>query len=147
MTNLAITHETAIEGDVELSNAQHVTAGNDLDYVLNLLVAVDPIDVESEDPSDADWAVHNALSYVRDEIAKRRAVQAGPDAVGDYCGVSRDHGRACGADLGLPDCRYHSTCGVCGLAEATGGQWWFRDHANGCPLAAKALDRRETSEG
>lgn len=143
MTDLATTRETAIEGDLERSAAWYATAGTDLDYVLGLLDVVDPIDVESSDPSDADWAVHAALGYIRAEIIKRRAVQAGPDAVGDYCGVSGDYGQACGADLGLPDCRHHSTCPVCGHNQSTGGQWWYRDHADGaCPMTeSRQLDR------
>lgn len=140
MTDVATTREPAIEGYVELSEAQRLTAGTDLEFVLSRLNDIDPIEVESEYPSDKDWAVHHALAYVRAEITRRLAVQRGPVAV-DYCGVSGDYGRACGADLGLPDCREHSTCGVCGLNAQTGGLFWFRDHANGCPDAAKALDQ------
>lgn len=88
--------------------ALEATAGSDLDFVLERIAEVDPINVETEDASAADWAVHKALTYVRAEIARRRAVLAGPDALGAWCGVDDAYGRACGAQLGLPDCRYHA---------------------------------------
>lgn len=114
--------------------AQRVLAGTDLDFVLRALAGIDPIDAETEDASDQDWAIHRALNYVRDEITIRKAVQAGPDAVGDYCGVSNGDYRACGAGLGLPDCRYHRVCPTCGHDATTGGMNHYRDHEDGtCP--------------
>lgn len=114
--------------------AQRVLAGTDLDFVLRALSGIDPIDAETEDASDGEWAIHRALNYVRDEITIRKAVQAGPDAVGDYCGVSDGNYRACGVRLGLPDCRYHRTCPTCGRNAATGGMNHYRDHEDGtCP--------------
>lgn len=134
------TRQPVVEGDVEPSIAQRLTYGADLDFVLDTLAVVDPIDVESEDPTDTDRAVSRALADVRAEILRRRAVQAGPGPVVDYCGVPDARGRACGALLGLPDCRQHATCGVCGLDASTGGIWWFRDHRlGGCPDARPAL--------
>lgn len=108
MSELAI-RTPALEGHVEQSLAQRITAGTDLGFVLDAIEAVDPIDVETEDASDAEWAVHKALNHVRSEIARRKAVQAGPDAIGDYCGWDGDYGQACGPDLGLPLCPHHST--------------------------------------
>jgi hypothetical protein len=114
--------------------AQRVLEGSDLDYVLNALAAVDPIDAESWEPTEQEWAIHRALNYVRDEITIRRAVQAGPDAVGDYCGVSNGEYRACGANLGLPDCRWHRVCPTCGKDASTGGTSHYLDHEDGtCP--------------
>jgi hypothetical protein len=142
MTDI-VTRGPAVEGDVELSPAQRLIAGTDLDFVLGRLIDVDPIDVESEDPSDTDYAIHWALAHVRAEITRRRAVQAGPGPVVDYCGVSGDYGRACGASLGLPDCRQHATCPTCGHDATSGGIWWFRDHrTGGCPDATPAIGGR-----
>jgi hypothetical protein len=100
------TTPTALTGEVHQPTASHYTYGTDLDYVLGQLDAVDPVDVESEDPSDTDYVVHRALNYVRAEITKRKAVQAGPRTDVDYCGSDK-YGRACGPDLGLPQCAYH----------------------------------------
>lgn len=97
---------TVLVGDVHQSPAHHYTYGTDLDYVLDVLAAVDPIDLETEDASDTDWAIHSAFNYVRAEISRRKAVQAGPRHV-DYCGVDGKYGRACGPDLGLPPCAWH----------------------------------------
>ncbi|MFI7608845.1 hypothetical protein ACIBTV_27545 [Micromonospora sp. NPDC049366] len=97
----------ALEGDVHAPAGAHYTHGTDLEYVLAAIAGVDPIDVESDDPSDTDWAVHRALNHVRADIMRRLAVQAGPRAV-DYCGADGDYGHACGPDLGLPQCAYHA---------------------------------------
>lgn len=114
--------------------AERYLDGSDLDYVLRAIDGVDPIDVETEDATDEQWKIHRTLNYIRDEIRIRQAVQAGPDAVGDYCGVSNGDYRACGPRLGLPDCRYHRVCGTCGHNAATGGVDHYRDHASGvCP--------------
>lgn len=97
----------ALEGDVHQPTAAHWTYGTDLDYVLDQLNAVDPVDIETEDAPEADWAVHKALNYVRAEITRRKAAQAGPRHV-DFCGLdSETYGRACGPDLGLPQCAWH----------------------------------------
>ncbi|MCW6008706.1 hypothetical protein K1W54_29795 [Micromonospora sp. CPCC 205371] len=111
--------------------AQRALEGSDLDYVLFAISCIDPIDIETEDASDQDWAIHRALNYVRDEITIRLAVQAGSDKVGDYCGVNNDDYRACGSRLGLPDCRYHRVCATCGHNAATGGVDHYRAHASG----------------
>lgn len=111
MTDLTRTTAPALEGDVHQPTAHHYTYGTDLGYVLDQINAVDPIDVESEDPSDTDYAVHQALNYVRAEITRRLAVQAGPRHV-DYCGWDGKYGRACGPDLGLPQCAYHGRLGT-----------------------------------
>lgn len=90
----------------------HLTYGTDLNYVLEVLDVVDPIDAESEDPSDTDWEVHKALNYVRAQITRRKAVQTGPRTDVDYCGVDDNYGRACGPDLGLPPCGWHGRVGT-----------------------------------
>lgn len=96
----------ALEGDVHQPIAARWTYGADLDYVLEQINGVDPIDVETEDPTDEDRAVHRALNHLRADILRRKAVQAGPRHV-NYCGADGDYGRACGPDLGLPQCAYH----------------------------------------
>lgn len=114
--------------------AQRALEGSDLDYVLFAISCVDPIDMDTDDASDQDWAIHKALNYVRDEITIRLAVQAGPAAVGDYCGVNNGDYRACGSRLGLPDCRYHRVCPTCGHNAVMGGPSHYRDHEDGnCP--------------
>jgi hypothetical protein len=138
-----VIREFVVEGDVDLSPAQRLAAGSDLDFVASVLDLVDPIDVDSDDPSATEYAIHRVLNYVRAEITRRRAVQAGSGPVVDYCGVSDEHGRACGPSLGLPDCRQHATCGVCGHDATSGGLWWFRDHrTGGCPDATPAIGGR-----
>lgn len=110
--------DAALEGDVHQPAAERYTYGTDLEYVLDALDMVDPIDIESEDPTDTDYAVHRALNHIRADIKRRLAVQAGPRAV-DYCGADGDYGRACGADLGLPQCAYHGRPDTIGRTIAT----------------------------
>lgn len=107
MTAVQPAAPTALTGEVHQNPTVHLTYGTDLDFVLEQLDTVDPIDVESEDPSDTDWEVHKALNYVRAQITRRKAVQAGPRTDVDYCGVDDKYGRACGPDLGLPQCGWH----------------------------------------
>jgi hypothetical protein len=106
MTDVQPAAAAALEGDVHAPTAAHFTYGTDLDYVREQLDTVDPIDLETEDASDTDWAIHRALNYVRAQITRRAAVQAGPRAV-DNCGLDGNYGRACGPDVGLPVCAYH----------------------------------------
>lgn len=98
---------TVLTGEVHDNPTAHLTYGTDLDWVLDQIADVDPIDIESDQPSDTDWAVHNALNYLRAQIERRKAVQAGPRADVDYCEVDDRYGRACGPDLGLPKCAWH----------------------------------------
>jgi len=103
---IAPTAAAALEGDVHQPTARHYTYGTDLAYVLEKINEHDPIEIETEDAPDVDWEIHKALQHLRADILRRQAVQAGPRTV-NYCGVEGEYGRACGPDLGLPQCAYH----------------------------------------
>lgn len=107
MTDIQPVVPAAIAGEVEQNPATYLTYGTDLGFVLDVIDFTDPIDIETETASDTDWAIHGALNYVRAQITRRRAVQAGPRTGVDYCGVDDRYGRACGPDLGLPSCAWH----------------------------------------
>jgi len=124
-TDLTRTAAPALEGDVHQSTAHHFTYGTDLEFVRDQLNAIDPIDVESEDPSDVDYEIHRALNYVRAQITCRLAVQAGPRHDVDFCGVDGKYGRACGPELGLPQCAWHGRV-VGGLGDCGAAAWGDR---------------------
>jgi hypothetical protein len=81
---------------------------DDLDFVLDHIEW--HFDAE-DDPGTmpaAELAVQQAMTALRWDILVRRNVKAGrlPDT--RYCGVDNGMQRACGANLGLPDCDVHA---------------------------------------
>ncbi|MFY1686547.1 hypothetical protein [Plantactinospora sp. WMMB782] len=110
-TDLTFPGTGALTGDVHASPASSYTYGSDLDWVLEQIDGIDPVDLETVEITETMRVAHRALAQVRAEILRRKAVQAGSQQV-DYCGVDGDYGRACGPDLGLPSCAYHSRIAI-----------------------------------
>ena len=99
------------------TNHRVLTDGTDLDYVLTYLAFIDPIDIESEDPTERDWETHATIRSIRDAVLQRKSATLGVDGVAD-CGTSRHaHHPGCGPELGLPTCTTHRTCQHCDKAR------------------------------
>lgn len=110
---------TVVTGDVHAHPATNLTYGTDLEWMVDQIDTIDPIDIETEDAPDRDWAIHNTLGWLRKQITRRQAVQTGPRDDVDYCGVDgNEHERACGPELGLPACRWHARADQAGKTAA-----------------------------
>lgn len=99
--------------DAAADNVRAIKDGTDLDYVLEILEDLDPIEVES-DPTEKDWAVHATIRTVQDKIAHRRSATLGVNPA-EPCGTSSYAAYpACGPEVGQPTCPAHRDCQYCG---------------------------------
>ena len=88
--------------------SRYTAITDDLDFVLDHIGwHFDPEDDHSV-MSDAQIAVQHAMTDLRWDILIRKNVKAGRLLDPQWCGVDNGQQRACGAELGLPNCAYHS---------------------------------------